>query len=362
MNKFVFANQLRGVAALLVLASHWFGVFWGMREPVAEYIAAPVMEGVSSRVYDWVSWFSPTLQLGPLGVAIFFLISGFVIPLSLEKMRVREFLIARFFRIFPTYWVCLSIGILVVFFSSRYWGKAIFWNEKTLLTNLFFVNELFGETSIDMVNWTLSIELKFYLLVALLAAGLRQGKVFGIFVYSILALLFNWNLPHINALINVPSVSVALQGLSTQLFYIQLMFVGSFFSFAVQGKMSNPKLLICSLTQLGIFGLTWQHSLLAAQFPDVTLNYIFGFCLFACAYIFRHQFKANRVLDFLADLSFPLYLMHALTGYVLITVLLHLGLYYPLVILLASSVVGVLTYGMHRFVELPSNRFGKRLS
>jgi len=47
---------------------------------------------------------------GGLGVLLFFAISGYVIPNSLRGTRVRglkRFVIHRFFRLWPTFWLCL---------------------------------------------------------------------------------------------------------------------------------------------------------------------------------------------------------------------------------------------------------------
>ncbi|MFZ6741876.1 hypothetical protein ACO0LC_01440 [Undibacterium sp. JH2W] len=65
-NKILFAHQLRGMAAVLVLVSHWFGVYWGMREAVSYYTASPVHAGASPLVYDIMSYY-PNFGLGPLG-------------------------------------------------------------------------------------------------------------------------------------------------------------------------------------------------------------------------------------------------------------------------------------------------------
>ncbi len=43
------------------------------------------------------------INFGAFGVALFFLISGFVIPLSFQSYGRLDFLVARFFRIYPTY-------------------------------------------------------------------------------------------------------------------------------------------------------------------------------------------------------------------------------------------------------------------
>ena len=79
-HKSQFADTLRGIAAGLVLLDHTLD-----------------LAGLSLTAKF------PLLSLGQLGVALFFLVSGFVIPISLPKYSVPGFLVARVLRIYPTY-------------------------------------------------------------------------------------------------------------------------------------------------------------------------------------------------------------------------------------------------------------------
>ena len=102
-----FANTLRGFACLAVIIAHYFGVFWCARPTVMSLINAP---GESAKAIEAPRWIAainqiPYFSWGAFGVGIFFLISGFVIPYSLEKATFAAFCIGRLFRILPTYFV-----------------------------------------------------------------------------------------------------------------------------------------------------------------------------------------------------------------------------------------------------------------
>ena len=61
----------------------------------------------------------PQLNTGLYGVLVFFLVSGYIIPASLERHgRVRTFWIGRVFRIYPL-WSSLCAVLLVGFAGSR---------------------------------------------------------------------------------------------------------------------------------------------------------------------------------------------------------------------------------------------------
>lgn len=81
--------------ALLVIVSHSFAFSWFGREPVTA-----LTEGQHS--------------LGEIAVAMFFLLSGFLITRSsLRSRSIGRFLWHRCLRIFPGYWVCLLVTALV---------------------------------------------------------------------------------------------------------------------------------------------------------------------------------------------------------------------------------------------------------
>ena len=82
--KIEFANTMRGVAAMLVLVSHYLGVFWTNRQGVSRYTPLPPLPKQFSTppFVEWIH-FGPWVNWGALGVGLFFLISGFVFPFSL---------------------------------------------------------------------------------------------------------------------------------------------------------------------------------------------------------------------------------------------------------------------------------------
>ncbi len=58
---------------------------------------------------------------GNYGVHLFFLISGFVIFMSLERTRsAMDFAVSRFSRLFPAYWAAMAITAAVVYTISLY--------------------------------------------------------------------------------------------------------------------------------------------------------------------------------------------------------------------------------------------------
>lgn len=84
-DRLVEVDALRGVAALAVVLFHYTTRFTDLFQP-----------GVPPAV---------SFPGGHYGVNLFFIISGFVIFMTLEKTaRPLDFVVSRFSRLFPAYW------------------------------------------------------------------------------------------------------------------------------------------------------------------------------------------------------------------------------------------------------------------
>lgn len=141
-------NLLRFFAALNVLCVHKF-------------------EQLLSIGYlpSFLKVLSPFTQYGYLGVDLFFIISGFVITFSSDGRTVKHFVLARFIRLFPVFWICVSVTTLIIAVFSLTQHISL----SQYLANLTMAPVYFGNnTFIDGSYWSLGVELKFYLFIAFL--------------------------------------------------------------------------------------------------------------------------------------------------------------------------------------------------
>jgi peptidoglycan/LPS O-acetylase OafA/YrhL len=348
MNKFIFANQLRGVAAILVVMTHYFGTFFAEQDLLAARTFSPNLHLAPA---PWVHLFELEYQ-GPFGVAIFFLISGFVIPYSLQKTSTPGFLLNRILRIFPTYGVSLAAGTLAIYLSAHYWGQAFSYEPKVLLANAALVHNLLNLPSMDAVNWTLSIEVKFYLLAALGTAAFFSPRLYWQLGFQAFAVWATWYCAH------PPTYVLWMMELN----YILFMLIGVLFHQHATGLIGTRALVLRSLLSLGVFSLAWSIGPQQSQFPAVTVWYYMALAVFAVCYALRARFKPARVLDFFADISYPLYCVHSLLGYCLLKVLLHRGLPYVAAVLLTLACAVLVAWLIHLTVERGSMHLGRRLA
>lgn len=358
--KITFANQLRGIAVLCVIVAHYTGIYWGAPDLVSAYIHAPIAVGPAPTWPGYIVF--PTLNYGPFGVALFFLISGFVIPFSLQKMGRAKFLVARTLRIFPTYWLASCVTIFVTWVSSRAWEMPFHLGHAQIVTNALLLHGLLNYPTIDLVNWTLAVEFKFYIAAALMWPFIKRSSAIALVNFSVGILAFLTWTPASWGTIASHGLVFSLDALKCDLMYLTFLFIGTLFNFALRKDIST-RTLVAAVTGLFIvFLMMWQKTVLAVQFWVVPANYGYALIVFSACYAARARFKASRILDFFADISYPFYLVHALIGYTIIRLLMAHEVGYSISAVCAFISVVALAYVLHILVEVPSANAGKMLA
>ncbi len=147
-----YLDGLRGVAILLVLGFHSYSR-WSQLYPYG-------------NIYADI----PVFKLGWVGVELFFLISGFVIFMTLENTKTfLKFIYKRWIRLFPA----MLLASIIVYASAPLFHERPLGNPSfvDLLPGLTFLephwwSELLGiqVNSIESAFWSLYVEFKFYLI------------------------------------------------------------------------------------------------------------------------------------------------------------------------------------------------------
>jgi len=135
-------------------------------------------------------------SIGWLGVDVFFVISGFVIPLSLygRDYRLREFprfLLRRLVRLEPPYLISIVLVILLWHLSTMapgFQGTAPNYSLAQIAFHLFYVIPLTSYSWLNPAYWSLAYEFVFYIIVGLTFSTLVNRKIeFTIFVIAVVA-------------------------------------------------------------------------------------------------------------------------------------------------------------------------------
>src|ERR1700704_539454 len=130
-----------------------------------------------------------SFDLGPghFGVELFFIISGFVILMTIERKKlVREFAASRVARLMPAFLAALALAtVILIVWPMAPPNHPMLLTTPTLkqfVANLPMAPSLFGEAGVDLPYWTLTYELVFYVFMALMLRFdlLRSIEWFGL--------------------------------------------------------------------------------------------------------------------------------------------------------------------------------------
>ncbi len=153
-------DLLRFFAACIVMVFHL--AFWSWAFPAGQVAIAS--QGVA-EFHDWTT----LAPFGWAGVQIFFVISGFVIVVSAERSCAYKFFVSRFARLVPAVWICATVALLAwLLVDVEMRPLSLF---AMYIRSVVFFPE--GEW-IDSVYWTLGVEVCFYASIFVLLLTSRQ--------------------------------------------------------------------------------------------------------------------------------------------------------------------------------------------
>ncbi len=293
MKRIEFLDGFRGVAIILVVMYH-------------AYVRYPTFVPYGDRFAGVVLF-----KEGLLGVQLFFLLSGFVILMTLQKTRsYLEFLKKRWLRLFPA----MLIVTLILFPASQFLPerpKGIpDWAD--LFPGLTFIDptwiELFTSSKVDELEgtfWSLYVEVKYYLLFGALYFLLGKRKA----IAGIFALYLIWVLSRI--LIKVGFITpdylfsavVVIEMLSLKHFgwfaagsLAYLYYINKEIKYLILATIAG----LLAILSLGL--ASWSSVFIASTILAVFLGTT---CLDGLKKLFD-----NRFLVFFGFISYPLYLIH----------------------------------------------------
>jgi peptidoglycan/LPS O-acetylase OafA/YrhL len=361
-----FAHMLRAIAVLGVMFEHYCDVFINQNSAAAALsLAHPVTfesEQLLTRLTGWIHAFG--FNTGTWGVALFFLISGFVIPISIECLGSKQFVIRRFFRVYPPYAIGLLLTVLCIAIYAAYNGILFPYTLKDYLVNATLLRDWFGTTSIDAVNWTLELEIKFYILCAFLAwvSNLRSLKT--VIVTAVALLLFTVAAVSIYGFLssNAPVLYRVIYTASNATPYLIFMFIGTGFYNFYTRYWTRRSFVRMTIFLVCLFILDTSYALDSVLIFGTLFTFLSAFGVFSICFYLRDKIAYSKPLDFIATISYPLYIIHGVNGYVLLNFLVTHNVSLYLAILITVVVMIVAAYAFHRIIELPSNKLGKVVS
>ena len=336
---------VRGLAALAVFIAHFAQQFLPMNEL-----------GWGARAFS---------LLGVIGVAIFFVLSGFLIHMgasrelaSKGKINWRQYGRRRFLRIYPAYLAALvGYALLVLHMQSNMVDTVTI---KGLVTHLLLISSFFPTEfhGISGIFWTVIVECHFYLIYPLVFQLIHKLKPIRFFTLAWL----------IGILFFVASSALTQAGETRMM--LQMTAPALFWKWALGIVLAE----ICINNSLFELQRYFKHSWLAlptlvlifagtlTRLPAVELNYSRFILPFLCfiflsIVIFSSLRKwRSKLGEWLGDVSYSVYLWHPLCLAVIATwplPSLALNLCASVALTAAAAVLS------HQFIEKPFMRLGK---
>ncbi|MFI6597303.1 acyltransferase family protein [Nonomuraea sp. NPDC050536] len=370
--RLAWLDALRGIAALAVVYEHALGPLL----PEARQAGGP--------------YFAP----GWYGVLVFFLVSGYVVPASLERRGdLRGFWISRGFRLYPL-WAACMVGVLALSAAGVLQVPSA-GPVTSALAHLTMLQDLLGVPRVLNVLWTLSYEMAFYLLLtALFRLGWHRRSLSAALAFTAVAVAGAGLLPTSLFAGNVPlTLAVALALVAAGL-------AGVLYGGPHARRVAAAALAVTVVVLLACNGHfpAWQSLIILATMFSGTVLYraergeltwfsaawvvlvpfaawaldasgptrvatLAAWATFAAGMLLRHR-RVPGVLAWLGLVSYSVYLLHPLLLHSVDALLPDTGvaLGWRLAILAAAlaALLGLsaLTW---RWVELPGQRLGARL-
>jgi peptidoglycan/LPS O-acetylase OafA/YrhL len=385
-------DALRGLAALIV-------VYWHMRP----HVPVPVPDGT------W-RWF----DLGKCGVVLFFLISGYIIPMSLERQgNLRRFWISRGFRLYPAFAVAAAFMIAVMAAGVTPFPQRLVDDPLTgVLAHSTMLQGMLGVSNLVPVYWTLSYEMVFYLLVAGLfalnvhrhsgwyAAGLAvfavlagpalpqtlltsgdSGRAVAVVVVTIVVvaavvcfLVGGRRMTALGAVLGLAMLTLAVVNggeSSSRGSWQTLVLLATMFAGTVIYRMQHRQLgIVPGVAALGTVLVAalaggWWHLTDQLDRRLWVTAIIFPAALFAAGFLVRNR-QMPWALRKLGELSYSLYLLHLILRRLLDYLLPDLTTASMPVRLAALAAYLIVLLGLaelvYRYIEVPAQRVGRRVA
>lgn len=335
-SRLTWLDVVRGLAAIIVYLQH-------------------TLERDSAAYSEW-SWH--WVNFGRVGVTAFFLVSGFVIPFSLERANsLKKFWVSRFFRLYPLYWTAMAGAVVCAMLGYVLVEPGFNWRSpQHLAVNATMIQQLVRIPNALPVFWTLGLEMLFYWIISI-AFALKFNE-------KSLHILYGIGLAVMAAgLVAMAVLNRPFPGIGAMFLVITACF-GTVFYRYTDGKITLRQLLQAGTfvaVVLGVLvGIAFRFS--KGEVGDVNEaigpmsrigSALVGYALFFAVYMLR-SVRFPRILTHLGLVSYSVYLMHPFVWYF------SPKLAWPVATMAVGFVATVLLATLtYYWIEAPCQRLGR---
>jgi peptidoglycan/LPS O-acetylase OafA/YrhL len=285
-------------------------------------------------------YFISITTFGWLGVIAFFVVSGFVIPWSLNKNKYQlknffSFFIKRCIRIEPAYLISIALVLILNYITTKtYWytGSPFSFDWRNVLAHIVYLPQHLGFNWLQPVYWSLQAELQYYILIGLLFPFIWR-KQWGLIVFFITAL--------------ISSLYIDLAVFANMPYFV----MGIALCANKCGKINNAAFFLIILSA-AIIDINTEHRisvLIVGILTTLVIKYIeYG----------------NSITVFLGKISFSLYLVHSPIGVRIINMgqkFVHNVWHAWLLIFIALVMSLLVAWIFYKLIEHPSKLLSQKM-
>jgi peptidoglycan/LPS O-acetylase OafA/YrhL len=309
--------------------------------------AAVVMLFHYTTRYDQVfpekaGWTILNVSWGSYGVHLFFIVSGFVIFMTIERSLNRfDFVMSRLSRLYPVYWAALTLTVIFDLANPALGFHPTF---GQIIINLTMLHEFVRVAPVDGSYWSLTYELGFYSFMCFCFGNaiLKRPAYIAAFwaVASVICHFLPWLFP---GGLNIVAVTHK---------YGHLFAAGVAFYWLYSRRFSRSFHDICLVLVI-----------MAAPVIEYLHNGFLGFwsvlisaALVAAATQGKLSWITNPVTLWLGSISYPLYLIHEHIGWHLLSLQQSRGVNAGLSLMLTIALMLCFATLLSKFIEKPAQQ------
>ncbi len=317
-------DLLRFVAAVGIMLVHY--LYRGFKADNLTNLSFLELAG------EWIKYCAVFIDL-------FFIISGFVIALSVSNKSVTYFFKSRVVRLFSVYWLCAFITYMVTIFYGAPRFHATF---GQFLFNLTLLQDFFDVERLDGAYWTMSVELRFYAL-ALGYLILYRYKKIKISTIAYIWLALSVIYPFVQGNIIVKVIDLFLMFKWSPAFIAGMLMADIYKSKNINLK-NGTAIFIC-------FILSTLHRMIYAKMAMIIYQETFSkpiivavmfsvYAVMLLVIIGRLKWLNKSYFLYLGIMTYPLYLLHQRIGYIIFN---NLMSHYNKYLILAGTITLMIT-------------------
>lgn len=288
-----------------------------------------------------------TVVYGAAGVNIFFFLSGFLGLYSVnEKTKCVDYMKRRFNRLYPEYWMCM---VITAIFLSLFFNE-LFLGWKVVLFNVTMLQGFIGVSNLDGAYWTLAYELRFYIFIFVVIASKKLKHIKSI---CILWVIISMTVFFLSSFISSTLIIKLMEYIIMPKYCAP--FVAGIFVYFLKNRLDDVwcyfGLILSFISSFLMQEPSYFFALLVIVVIMISVFVLRNKCDRYKEFILKASNTKCNPLIYIAQISYPVYLLHQYIGYAILQKIENKGFNNEIFIILPIVVVFMLAHIVNKVLK-----------